>query len=754
MANDGRNVLAYTGVRATTPPQQVINRKRAPTANDYLNFNIGDQWLFMDTVTPTASILYVLVSKAQGVAVWQNLNGEAPIWPDHAVALGTGSTALNSVAPSTAGLVLTSNGVSADPTWQEGGSVTLPDHSVALGTGAPGLNSVGPSENAGYPLLSQGAVSDPVFDILTVTGGGTGTVTFTPYAPVCAGTTATGAFQSADSNISTSGFVLTSTGSGSLPTWQASGSGLTSLTGDAGGAVSPTDGNINITSNPSNPAIIVTGFPGSSTLQIVSNTSYNADTGTATIQSAALNFVGGTNVTTSATGNTITINATGGGGGGGGLLNVQVFDASGSYTYTPTSGMTECIVECLGAGGGAGGSSTTPTAGAAGGSYCRDIFDAATIGASQPLVVGAGGAGTILPTTSGTTGGDTTFGTFLTATGGGGSQAGVFQYGQPGNFATGGDVNVQGQSGNSGNSTTGGLGGSSIYGAGGTPAYSSGLAGGYGAGGGGNPTGTGGNGSDGLVIITEFGGSGGGGGIMTLDGDSGSATGSTVTISGAEGISTIASGSTVSLYLDSPVAVANGGTGVGTFATPYAPICVGTTSTGDLQIADSGLSNSGYVLTSTGSGSLPTWQAVSGGSGIVTLDADTGSATGTTVTIAGGTGITTSATGATVTINATGSTVLTITAVNFVASPYTVLSTDQFIAVDPTGGAISILLPNAPTTGQVVYIKDSTGQAAIHNITVTTVGGTVTIDGVTSFVMNTAYEAISVIFDGTNYEIF
>ncbi len=62
--------------------------------------------------------------------------------------------------------------------------------------------------------------------------------------------------------------------------------------------------------------------------------------------------------------------------------------------------------------------------------------------------------------------------------------------------------------------------------------------------------------------------------------------------------------------------VPGGGTGVATMTTAYAPVCAGTTATGALQVASSGISNSGYVLTSTGSSSLPTWQATAGGGNV------------------------------------------------------------------------------------------------------------------------------------------
>lgn len=59
--------------------------------------------------------------------------------------------------------------------------------------------------------------------VLGVVGGGTGAATFTAFSVICAGTTATGAFQNV-SGLGTSGQVLTSNGAGALPTWQAAAS--------------------------------------------------------------------------------------------------------------------------------------------------------------------------------------------------------------------------------------------------------------------------------------------------------------------------------------------------------------------------------------------------------------------------------------------------------------------------------------------------------------------------------------------------
>ena len=109
---------------------------------------------------------------------------------------------------------------------------------------------------------------------------------------------------------------------------------------------------------------------------------------------------------------------------------------------------------------------------------------------------------------------------------------------------------------------------------------------------------------------------------------------SSIAPSATSGIPLISNGSSANPSYSTAV-VAGGGTGKTSFTT-YAPICGGTTTTGTLQSATTGMSNSGYVLTSTGSSSLPTWQAASGGSGITTINGNSGSVTGSTITITGG----------------------------------------------------------------------------------------------------------------------
>jgi len=90
-------------------------------------------------------------------------------------------------------------------------------------------------------------------------------------------------------------------------------------------------------------------------------------------------------------------------------------------------------------------------------------------------------------------------------------------------------------------------------------------------------------------------------------------------------------------------------------------------------------------------------------------------------------------------------------------SPYTVSATDKFISCDTkssTAGTIQILLPNAPTTNRTFTIKDRTGGASVNNISITTVGGAVTIDGQTTYKLASNYAAVDLLFNGTSYEVF
>lgn len=217
-------------------------------ANTGLTINLG---------SPTTG--YVLTSDSSGNATWKSVGSGAgaittinadsgSVSPSSGVVkISGGSTGLTTsgsgstldltgtldVANGGTGAVtltgiLTGNGTSAVT------ATAVTQYNVLTGGASNVPNSVAPSATSGVPLISQGSSSQPVFGTAVVAGGGTGDTSFTAYAPIVGGTTTTGALQSASSGQSNSGYVFTSTGSSSLPTWQPLGSSaVTSITGTA-----------------------------------------------------------------------------------------------------------------------------------------------------------------------------------------------------------------------------------------------------------------------------------------------------------------------------------------------------------------------------------------------------------------------------------------------------------------------------------------------------------------------------------------
>ena len=159
---------------------------------------------------------------------------------------------------------------------------------------------------------------------------------------------------------------------------------------------------------------------------------------------------------------------------------IVTFTANG--TWTKDAGLKYIIVEGVGAG-----ATSSGTTSGGGGGYFKKLILASALGATETITVG----------TTGSPGGNTSFGSFCT--GNGGTR-------QAGGTATGGDINIPGGHGTgSGSGGTGGnygMGGDSVLGF----AATDGIAAvGYGAGAAGanggsaNP-----NGTNGVVIVTEF----------------------------------------------------------------------------------------------------------------------------------------------------------------------------------------------------------------------------------------------------------
>lgn len=86
--------------------------------------------------------------------------------------------------------------------------------------------------------------------------------------------------------------------------------------------------------------------------------------------------------------------------------------------------------------------------------------------------------------------------------------------------------------------------------------------------------------------------------------------------------------------------------------------------------------------------------------------------------------------------------------VNITTTPYNVSLTDYTIAVNVASPS-SIVLPVAPL-GTVFVIKDSSGNASTNLITIT---ASTTIDGSVNAIINTDYGSVSLIFNGTEWNV-
>jgi hypothetical protein len=191
---------------------------------------------------------------------------------------------------------------------------------------------------------------------------------------------------------------------------------------------------------------------------------------------------------------------------------VQNFLSSGNFAVP--AGVTQVEVEVWGGGSGSYASTGAgvPSGGGAGGGYARKRVAGLITGQTIPVTIGAGGIAGSIGGASPSAGGSSSFGTYVSATGG--SLNTLASVSNPQNGATpsgigvGGDVSLAGSAGQSGVSGQGGLGGGAPMG-GAQNSGTGGVAGTF-PGGGASGCGTGANGttpyngaagSPGLVVV-------------------------------------------------------------------------------------------------------------------------------------------------------------------------------------------------------------------------------------------------------------
>lgn len=190
---------------------------------------------------------------------------------------------------------------------------------------------------------------------------------------------------------------------------------------------------------------------------------------------------------------------------------MRVYNPAAAVIWEKPSNLSYAVVE-IQAPGGAGNSGTGDGSGGGGaGAYVRRIIPASSLPVAASVLVRAGGTGSLI----------SYFGSLLQVTGG--TTATADDGGAGGSVLLSGNLNINGQAGQSGggtgNPTQGAAGGNSFMGSGGaggpwtnaTGTASNGQAGILGGGGGGqtpatdgSPDGNGGAGGDGIAIIYEY----------------------------------------------------------------------------------------------------------------------------------------------------------------------------------------------------------------------------------------------------------
>jgi hypothetical protein len=86
-----------------------------------------------------------------------------------------------------------------------------------------------------------------------------------------------------------------------------------------------------------------------------------------------------------------------------------------------------------------------------------------------------------------------------------------------------------------------------------------------------------------------------------------------------------------------------------------------------------------------------------------------------------------------------------------ITGDYSVLATDDFIAITILAAPLTITLPSNPTLGDSYEIKDTIGNAGVSNVTIS--GNGSNIDGIATFTLTQPFAAVTLTYTGTQWSI-
>lgn len=328
-----QNNLTLTGLQALpfneVPAQLYLEIKDPTSANyntrPYKNFQIGTFWL--NTNNQNLWYLADILNSPKKEGNWIQLSSGAgdliTLTGNTGGAVGPTGSNINVIGDLVGINIVGTPGISTLTVSLVGGGIAaqsfLTDDTLISTPSAGGQLRVGGLGN----IITSSPGSAHTLDV-SLTGltqhfvlvGGVSGTSITPVTPTA-----------------NTGWVLTSNGLGSDPSFQvnAAAGDVSTLTGNSGGAVGPTAGNINVIGDGT--SITVVGNPGTSTLTIstvagaIGAHTFHTDSGDAVEVGGAITIHGGNNISTSGAGSTVTVNVSG-------TTNhtLQVGNATGSLT--------------------------------------------------------------------------------------------------------------------------------------------------------------------------------------------------------------------------------------------------------------------------------------------------------------------------------------------------------------------------------------------------------------------------------------